>query len=84
MDYFLGTAKNDIEEGLFTRFKTLIEILPSSKQLDTHVCCTECANFSTTEEGMNCPCSDKCYFIDPEDSVPLRYRWLFEKKKNNN
>ena len=83
MDYFLGTAKNEIEEGLFSRFKTLIEILPSSKQLDTHVYCTECANFSATETGVSCPCSAKCYFVGPEDSAPLKLRWLYAAKSES-
>lgn len=83
MDYFFGKANNDIEKGLFIRFKSLFEILPSSKQLDTHVYCSECANCSITEDDMSCSCSDKCYFVAPEDSAPLRLRWLYARKQSN-
>ena len=80
MNHFLENAGNNVEEGLFTRFKGLIEILPTSKQLDAHVYCSECANCIITEDDINCSCSDKCYFVAPEDSAPLRLRWLYARK----
>ena len=87
MSHLLESAGNDIEKGLFVRFKGLIEILPTSKQLDAHVYCSECANCIITEDDMSCSCGDKCYFVAPEDSAPLRLRWLYarkvEKEKEN-
>lgn len=48
---------------------------------NTHVYCTECANFDLSDSDCpECEFEDKCYFWNWEDSTPFSMRPKYESK----
>ncbi len=74
VEMLIKSSCNEFERKQFENLKTLFSVLPNSKALERHVCCSECRHFSVTEDDMSCPYSDLCYFWNPEDSASIHLR----------
>ena len=72
------------EKEQFKRFIYFLMVLPTVKELDKHVYCTDCEHFRLDGENLSCEYSDLCNFYNPEDSDRWFNRPCYCRKRRGN